>query len=107
MTDQPSKWKKLWVGEESPEPDTTEPAVESPRWDPPSAARVAATQRPLVPHMTRIGYWFAALTPYIGLLYGAALVARGDDDGAKVMIWSVVSLVCWSLAAGVILAATL
>lgn len=109
MPDEQTKWQRIWAGERPSEPagERTEPAPQTTSWDPPSAAKVTATQRPPLPRMTRTGYWFAALTPYIGLLYGAALVARGDDDGANVMIWSVVSLICWAVAAGVILAATL
>lgn len=80
-------WRQAMYGEGAPEPE-------------PKASR----ERRLDPAET-LGYWMAGLAPCIGLLVGAALIARGPDNrGASVVAWSVVGLIAWAVVAGVLVA---
>lgn len=44
-----------------------------------------------------MGYLMAAVCPVVGVLVGCALIARGEEHGASVVGWSVLSAFVWAV----------
>lgn len=45
-----------------------------------------------------IGYLMAVIAPFVGVLVGCALIARGERHGPSVVGWSVLSGFVWTVA---------